>query len=77
MTNYLPIPPRVWSRVENPCAYNLLPNNVKTAYIPLTNKTVSLAQANYDDQLLYKGNILQHRGNSAQLTKRQKYLIQN
>lgn len=73
MSNYLPIPPRVWSRVENPCAYNLLPNNVKTAYIPLTNKTVSLAQANYDDQLLYKGNILQHRGNSAQLTKRQKY----
>jgi len=73
MSNYLPIPPRVWSRVENPCAYNLLPNNVKTAYIPLTNKTVSLAQAHYDDQLLYKGNILQHRGNSAQLTKRQKY----
>lgn len=73
MSNYLPIPPRVWSRVQNPCAYNLLPNNVNTAYIPLTNQTVSLAQAHYQDQLLYKGNILQYKGNSAQLTKRQRY----
>ena len=73
MSNYLPIPPRVWSRVENPCVYNLLPNNVNKTYIPLTNQTVPLAQANYEEQLLYKGNILQYKGNSAQLTKRQKY----
>ena len=73
MSNYLPIPPRVWSRVENPCTYNLLPNNVNKTYIPLTNQTVPLAQANYEEKLLYKGNILQYKGNSAQLTKRQKY----
>jgi hypothetical protein len=42
-------------------------------YIPLTNQTVTLAQANYEDKLLQKGNILQYKGNSSQLTKKQKY----
>jgi hypothetical protein len=73
MSNYLPIPPRAWSRVQNPCTY-INPNDSYTsAYIPLTNQTVSLAQANYEDKLQYKGNILQYKGNSSQLTKRQKY----
>jgi len=71
--NYLPLPPRVWSRVQNQCTYTN-PNDTYTqAYIPLTNQTVSLAQANYEDKLLYKGNILQHKNNSARLTKSQKY----
>jgi hypothetical protein len=48
MTNYLPNPPRAWSRVQNPCTY-ILPNDSYTsAYIPLTNQTVSLAQAEYE-----------------------------
>ena len=73
MTNYLPNPPRAWSRVQNPCTY-ILPNDSYTsAYIPLTNQTVSLAQAEYEAKLLYKGNILQYKGNSLRLTKRQKY----
>jgi hypothetical protein len=70
---YLPLPPRVWSRVQNPCTY-LNPNDEYTqSYIPLTNQTVSLAQANYEDKLIYKGNILQYKKNSSQLTKKQKY----
>jgi len=73
MADYLPIPARVWSRVQNPCVYNLLPNNVRSAYIPLTNQTVSLAQANYQAKLLYKGNILQHKKNSFQMSNKQKY----
>jgi hypothetical protein len=71
--NYLPLPPRVWSRVQNQCTYTDPSNNYTQAYIPLTNQTVSLAQANYEDKLLYKGNILQHKNNSARLTKSQKY----
>ena len=71
--NYLPLPPRVWSRVQNPCTYTDPNNNYTQAYIPLTNQTVSLAEANYQDKLLYKGNILQHKNNSARLTKSQKY----
>ena len=73
MADYLPIPARVWSRVQNPCVYNLLPSNVRTAYIPLTNQTVSLARANYQEKLLYKGNILQHKKNSFPMSKKQKY----
>jgi len=71
--NYLPIPPRVWSRVQDPCTY-LNPNDdYTTAYIPLTKQTVLLAQANYEGKILYKGNILQYKKNSSQLTKSQKY----
>lgn len=73
MADYLPIPARVWSRVQNPCVYNLLPSNSNTAYIPLTNQTMSLAQANYQEKLLYKGNILQYKKNSFQMSKKQKY----
>lgn len=73
MTKYLPIPPRVWSRVQNPCTYINPNDSYDTAYIPLTNQTVSLAQANYEEKLQYKGNILQYKGNSSRLTKRQKY----
>jgi len=71
--NYLPIPPRAWSRVQSPCTYTN-PNDTYTqAYIPLTNQTVSQAQANYQEKLLYKGNILQYKNNSSRLTKKQRY----
>jgi hypothetical protein len=73
MTNYLPIPPRAWSRVQNQCTYIYPDDTYQTVYIPLTNQTVSLAQANYEDKLQYKGNILQYKGNSSQLNKSQKY----
>jgi hypothetical protein len=71
--NYLPIPPRVWSRVQNPCTFTVPGSTYTQAYIPLTNQTVSQAQANYEEKLIYKGNILQYKGNSAQFTKSQKY----
>ena len=72
--NYNPRPPRVWSRVQNQCTYADASNNVyQSVYIPLTKQTVTLAQANYEDKLLQKGNILQYKGNSSQLTKKQKY----
>jgi hypothetical protein len=71
--NYLPIPPRVWSRVQNLCTYDVSGSTYSSAYIPLTNQTVSQAQANYEDKLLYKGNILQYKGNSSRLSKKQKY----
>lgn len=71
---YNPRPPRVWSRVQNQCTYADASNNVyQSVYIPLTKQTVTLAQANYEDKLLQKGNILQYKGNSSQLTKKQKY----
>ncbi len=54
--SYNPNPPRVWSRVQNPCTFN-------------TNNTI-----NQDiDKQIYKGNILQYKGNSASLTRSQRY----
>lgn len=71
--NYLPIPPRVWSRVQNQCTYTVPGSTYTQVYIPLTNQTVSQAQADYEDKLIYKGNVLQYKGNSSRLTKSQKY----
>ena len=68
---YNPTPPRVWSRVQNQCTY-VDPSAgypYTPVYIPLTGQTTSLAQANYEEKLQYKGNILQYKGNSSRLTK--------
>jgi Fibronectin type III domain len=70
---YNPVPPRAWSRVQSRCTYIDPSSSYISAYSPLTNQTVSLGQADYEDKLLYKGNILQYKGNSSQLTKKQKY----
>ena len=68
---YLPNPPRVWSRVQNLCTYDI--SDGSQSYIPLTKKTVLRSDADYEYKLLYKGNILQYKKNSCQLTKQQKY----
>jgi hypothetical protein len=71
--NYNPVPPRVWSRVQNPCTYTVPGSDYTQAFIPLTGETVSQAQADYQIKQINKGNILQYKGNSARLTKSQKY----
>ena len=75
MSNYTynPIPPRVWSRVQNQCTYTVPGSDYTQAFIPLTGQTVSQAQADYETKQIYKGNVLQYKGNSARLTKSQKY----
>jgi hypothetical protein len=70
--NYLPIPPRVWSRVQNQCTYTV-DSSYNQTYVPLINKTLSPPQAIFLDKQLYKGNILQYKANSSRLTKKQKY----
>ena len=73
--NSVPIPPRVWSRVQNRCTTNQ--NNIDIindiVYIPLTKQYVTPGQAQYEEQILQKGNILQYKNNSSNLTKKQKY----
>ena len=51
--SYNPIPPRVWSRVQNRCLFEQ----------GLTTET----------RILAKGNVLQYKKNSSNLTKQQKY----
>jgi hypothetical protein len=59
---YNPVPPRVWSRVQNPCSV-----------IAYKNGDSDFARAEYERQMLLKGNILQYKKNSSNLTKKQRY----
>ena len=59
--NYNPQPPRVWSRVQSGCSTSNDSNN---------NNTIS---SEIDMQMLLKGNILQYKKNSSNLTKNQRY----
>ena len=58
---YNPNPPRVWSRVQNRCSTDT------------ADSTVDYAKIDYDRQMLLKGNILQYKKNSSNLTKNQRY----
>lgn len=74
-TNYNPQPTKVWTRVQNPCSTTQnntnFTNNV--IYIPLTKQYVTPQQAQFQAQMLQKGNVLQYKSNCANLTKSQKY----
>ena len=69
--SYNPIPPRVWSRVQDKCSTNT--DTSQLVYVPLTNSYESLSKYNYDKQMLLKGNVLQYKNNSSNLTKKQRY----
>lgn len=71
--NYLPPSPNLWSRVQNSITFPLPETDYTQTYVPLINQTVSLEEANYYNKLLYKGNILQYKANSFQISKKQKY----
>jgi hypothetical protein len=58
---YNPIPARVWSRVQNRCSTDT------------ASSTVDYARIDYERQMLLKGNILQYKKNSSNLTKNQRY----
>lgn len=63
---YNPNPPRVWSRVQNPCSVIAYKNDDPGA-------NSDFARADYERQMLLKGNILQYKKNSSNLTKKQRY----
>ena len=73
--SYNPRPPRVWSRVQNSCTFidDNSYNSYNSVFIPLTGKTGTLFEADYQKQMLQKGNILQYKKNSSGLTKNQRY----
>ena len=68
---YEPKPPRIWSRVENPCAY--FSNFTGKVVSPFTGELVTLEEADSYEKIQYKGNILQYKKNSSNLTQKQKY----
>lgn len=62
---YIPIPPRVWYRVQNRCSLD--DNDDYT-----TNQISYFADAEAA-QMRNKGNVLQYKGNSSNLTKSQRF----
>lgn len=63
---YNPNPARVWSRVQNPCSvFNYKDDD--------PNASSNFARADYERRMLLKGNILQYKKNSSNLTKNQRY----
>ena len=76
--SYLPQPPREWNRYENSCAYlnlteNLLTNLDEEIYVPFLRKTIIKKDFLYQLAVYRKGNILQYKKNSSNLTKQQRY----
>ena len=72
---YNPNPPRVWSRVQNQCS--LITNNNQTnndeVVLPYDGIVVPVSEYYRKIEQINKGNILQYKANSAQLTKQQIY----
>jgi hypothetical protein len=57
---YNPVPPRVWNRVQARCSTDTYDRNIDY-------------KTDFENQMLLKGNILQYKKNSSNLTKKQKY----
>ena len=76
--NYLVLPPREWYRFQNRCSTSTVNpfadfNARKVNYIPFVNRIVNPEDYIYEQANLQKGNVLQYKKNSSNLTKKQRY----
>jgi hypothetical protein len=70
---YLPQPPRVWSRVQNSCSLITGPEEGEFVQVPYSTKIIPYAELGSYTAMLSKGNVLQYKKNSSNLTKQQIY----
>jgi hypothetical protein len=75
---YLPQPPRAWSRVQNICSLvnntnTSPPNSIPMVRVPYSNREVPASNLGYELAMINKGNVLQYKINSSNLTKNQRY----
>jgi hypothetical protein len=70
---YLPQPPRAWSRVQNSCSLITDTDNNGLVRDPYTGQLVPAVVLAERISMLNKGNVLQYKANSSNLTKAQKY----
>ena len=70
---YQPLPPRVWSRVQNNCSlFEQFQDNGQVK-MPYSGKIVPASTLYLEYAMLNKGNVLQYKKNSSSLTKQQRY----
>jgi len=75
-SDYLPQPPRLWSRVENPCAFDLSvtdPTLDTLVSVPYSNNKIPGSTLGSYLAMLNKGNVLQYKANSSNITSAQRY----
>lgn len=70
---YLPQPPRAWSRVQNSCSLTTDADNNGFVTFPYTNNVVPVSALGEKLAMLNKGNVLQYKANSSNLTAAQRY----
>ena len=75
MAYYLPFPPRAWSRVQNSCSVTTNIENNGYVKLPYSTQLVPASSLDYHLAMLNKGNVLQYKANSSNLTKKQKYSL--
>ena len=71
--NFLPQPPRTWYRVQDVCSVNINMDYDNPVRVPYTNEFVPPSVLRERLAMLNKGNVLQYKANSSNLTKAQKY----
>jgi hypothetical protein len=73
--DYNPNPTRLWSRFENNCVFQNSNGRSpdEQIYIPLLRRYVTAESLNFQLSVLKKGNVLQYKKNSSNITKNQKY----
>jgi len=71
--NYLPQPPREWSRVQNSCSVSTEYDTNALVQLPYSKEKVPIETLGFYLQMLNKGNVLQYKNNSGNLTFSQKY----
>ena len=70
---YLPQPPRDWSRVQNSCSLITASTVDQLVQVPYTEDFVPYYDLGPELAMISKGNVLQYKKNSSNLTKLQKY----
>ena len=70
---YLPNPPRAWSRVQNSCSLSDDFQEGRQVKLPYSGKLVPTSTLYLEYAMLNKGNVLQYKKNSSNLTKQQRY----
>ena len=68
-----PQPPRVWSRVQNRCSTQVVSDPNPNVFFPITNQILPIQVAAEKYRMIEKGNVLQYKKNSSNLTKQQRY----
>lgn len=70
---YLPQPPRDWSRVQNSCSLITASTVDQLVQVPYTGEIVPYYELGPRLAMISKGNVLQYKKNSSNLTQWQKY----